>query len=331
MAKVTLAASALAASTASAAAFSQPGLAPQLRAREAPLAEQVARQAHGAAAEEHARGGVGAGTFLGAASTVAGLLALRGAARRVGSRRVRVARTASVLERLQNFQVASLSQAARAPPRPVAIPALPEPGYRKFADPILDQADAGFDPLNLGTSEALFWGKDAETQYYNYREAELKHGRLAMLATLGWLSAEQLQAGLAQSLGLPDELVGGELAPSLVNGGLGNIPAWFLPAVVLVTAWIESIPRQRGLRADTLTYKPGRGRVPGDFGFDPLGLQRVAEGFGRDLKWLHNAELKHGRLAMIAITAFVAQEYVSRGSVLEETQLVADSISVALP
>jgi len=121
----------------------------------------------------------------------------------------------------------------------------------------------------------------------------------------------------------------GELAPSLVNGGLGGVPTWFFPAVVLVTAWIESIPRQRGLRSDALTYKPGRGRVPGDFGFDPLGFQKVAEGFGRDLRWLHNAEVKHGRLAMIAITAFVAQEFVSRGSVIEGTQLVADSLSVA--
>jgi len=214
-----------------------------------------------------------------------------------------------------------------------AIPALPEPGYRQFDDPILDQADAGFDPLNLGTTKAIFWGQDAETQYYNYREAELKHGRLAMLAALGWLSSEQLQAGLAQSLNLPDDLVGGELgelAPSLVNGGLGGVPTWFFPAVVLVTAWIESIPKQRGLRSDALTYKPGRGRVPGDFGFDPLGFQKVAEGFGRDLKWLHNAEVKNGRLAMIAITAFVAQEFVTRGSVLLETQLVAQSFDLAL-
>jgi hypothetical protein len=134
---------------------------------------------------------------------------------------------------------------------------------------------------------------------------------------------------MAQRLGLPDELVGGELAPSLVNGGLGDIPTWFLPAVVLVTAWIEIIPKQRGLRADSLTYKPGSSRVPGDFGFDPMGLQGVAEGLGRDLKWLHNAEVKNGRLAMVAITAFVAQEFVTRGSVLEETQLVAGSLSVA--
>jgi len=318
MAKATLAGTALAASLTSATAFSQPGAPPQLRAGAAPAAEAIAQQANVAVAGKNEHGGVGAGTCLGIASMAAGLLSLRGAARKVGSRRVRVARSAM-------FQ----RQAPRTPPRPVAIPALPEPGYRKFEDPILGEADAGFDPLNLATSEAIFWGKDAETQYYNYREAEMKHGRLAMLAALGWLSSEQLQSGLAQSLGLPDDLVGNELAPSLVNGGLGDIPVWFLPAVVLVTAWIESIPKQRGLRADALTYKPGRGRVPGDFGFDPLGFQSVAEGFGRDLKWLHNAELKNGRLAMIAISAFVAQEFVSRGSVIAETQLVAESLSVA--
>lgn len=321
MAKTTLAASTLAASTASVAAFTQPSVVPRFRALVAPPVELATQETHGPVAEEESRLGVGAGTFLGMASATAGFFALRGVVRKSGSRRVHVARCAYP------------SKAARVPPRPLAIPALPEPGYRQFEDPILDQADAGFDPLNLGTSTALFWGKDAETQYYNYREAELKHGRLAMLAALGWLSSEQLQAGLAQSLNLPDDLVGGELgelAPSLVNGGLGGVPTWFFPAVVLVTAWIESIPKQRGLRSDALTYKPGRGRVPGDFGFDPLGFQKVAEGFGRDLKWLHNAEVKNGRLAMIAITAFVAQEFVTRGSVLLETQLVAQSLDLAV-
>ena len=37
--------------------------------------------------------------------------------------------------------------------------------------------DVGFDPLNLATSRE---------QLTYYREAEVKHGRLAMLAAAGW-------------------------------------------------------------------------------------------------------------------------------------------------
>jgi len=131
--------------------------------------------------------------------------------------------------------------------------------------------DAGFDPLDLATKSSP-WGTGEES-YYNYREAEVKHGRLAMLATVGWLSSEELQAALARQLGLPDELANGELAPSLVNGGFNNLPIWFLPAVFALSAYIELLPSNRGERVDALKYKPKRGRAPGDLGFDPVGLQ----------------------------------------------------------
>jgi len=46
---------------------------------------------------------------------------------------------------------------------------------------------------------------------------------------------------------------------------------------------------------------PGDGSIPGDKGFDPLGL---SENF--DLKWMQEAEIKHGRIAMLAAAGFVA-------------------------
>jgi len=49
------------------------------------------------------------------------------------------------------------------------------------------------------------------------------------------------------------------------------------------------------------------GSMAGDEGFDPLGLSNV-DNVGLDLYWFREAELKHGRVAMLAITGALAQE-----------------------
>ena len=65
-------------------------------------------------------------------------------------------------------------------PKKVALPAkwLPVGGYK--APLILDgtlAGDVGFDPIGFAKStKTLYW----------MREAEVKHGRLAMLAAVGW-------------------------------------------------------------------------------------------------------------------------------------------------
>ena len=56
--------------------------------------------------------------------------------------------------------------------------------------------------------------------------------------------------------------------------------------------------------------------TPGDLGFDPLGVFPKDEA-GR--KNMQLAEIKNGRLAMIAITAFAVQEAVSSTGVVDET------------
>jgi hypothetical protein len=147
-----------------------------------------------------------------------------------------------------------------------------------------------------------------------------------MLATVGWLSSEELQGALARKLGLPDDLASGELAPSLVNGGLGNLPSWFLPSVLLISAWIELVPRQQGNRAELLKYKPQSGRMPGDLSFDPLSLKGTLTATGTSEERLHNAEVKHGRAAMLGITGFVLQEFITKVPVLDEDELSADRI-----
>jgi len=49
------------------------------------------------------------------------------------------------------------------------------------------------------------------------------------------------------------------------------------------------------------------GSMAGDVGFDPLGLSNIDD-VGIDLYWLREAEIKHARVAMLAVTGFVQVE-----------------------
>merc|ERR1712227_659896 len=83
--------------------------------------------------------------------------------------------------------------------------------------------DFGFDPLNLGT----------DGNFLRYREAELKHGRLAMLAAVAWPLQEIfhpiiVDAARASNFVAPffvrDVLAETDgKSPSLLNGGLEQV------------------------------------------------------------------------------------------------------------
>jgi len=166
----------------------------------------------------------------------------------------------------------------------------------------------GFDPLGLAGL-----GPD-ETTLNGYREAEIKHGRLAMLAALGWPVAEELQPFISQALGKPDLLVAGkdaaaERVPSLLNGGLENISPAFFAAGIVFSAAIELLALQWGGKVEEGEYQPG------DLGFDPLGLYRGKDESTRfDLRL---KELNNGRLAMIAISWYAFEEFFTGRSILE--------------
>merc|ERR1719148_64883 len=58
---------------------------------------------------------------------------------------------------------------------------------------------------------------------------------------------------------------------------------------------------------------------PGNFGFDPFGLYpKDAKG----QKWMQTAEIKNGRLAMLAITGFCFQEVVTHIAVVDQTPIL---------
>jgi len=159
--------------------------------------------------------------------------------------------------------------------------------------------DVGFDPLGFSKTS---------TDLNNYREAEIKHARLAMLAAAGWPISELLDKKIASTFGLLPALDASGRVPSVLNGGMGKISPFYWGACLLVAAAIDAY-------GFTSANKKA-GYIPGDLGFDPFGLYPKDE---KGKKWMQTAEIKNGRLAMIAITAFAAQEFVSHVAVIDET------------
>ena len=164
----------------------------------------------------------------------------------------------------------------------------------------------GFDPFNCATSLETLKG---------YREAELKHGRLAMLAAAGWPVSELVQPWLSKALGAPDLLAAGDEAPSLLNGGLDKINPLFFMGIIIFSATVE---------ATALNVARGPDYVPGDLGFDPLRLYTgKAPNVQRDLEL---KELNNGRLAMLAITYYAAEEFFTKASVVTDTPFLFKSV-----
>ena len=147
-----------------------------------------------------------------------------------------------------------------------------------------------FDPAGFCSQERITEGK-----IRFYREVELKHGRVAMLAAFGFLVAEQFHP-----------LFGGEIdVPSYIAFQETPLQT-FWPAVVFVISIFEVF--------SVFTFQNPVGSQPwtisldheaGDFGWDPLGLKPTD---AAELKEMQTKELNNGRLAMIAIIGMMGQE-----------------------
>jgi hypothetical protein len=161
--------------------------------------------------------------------------------------------------------------------------------------------DVGFDPLGFAKNS---------DDLMRFREAEVKHARLAMLAAAGWPISELFDAKIAHLVGMTPVLDSADRAPSLLNGGLEKISPLYWIACIAGAAAID-------LYGITNASKKS-GYTPGNFGFDPLGIfPKDKEGQKR----MELAEIKNGRLAMIAITAFAFQELVSQSGVVDATPI----------
>jgi hypothetical protein len=174
-------------------------------------------------------------------------------------------------------------------------------GNTRVARAVMDEK--AFDVKELaGITEPLgFWdpagySDDAsEGKLRFYREVELKHGRLGMLAALGFLVGENYHPLFGGDIDVPAYLAFQQTPLEI-----------FWPKVVSAIAIIEvfsvfSFNSPAGgepwsIRSD---------HVPGDFGFDPLNLKPTDP---EELKTMQTKELNNGRLAMLAAAGMIAQE-----------------------
>merc|ERR1711939_707740 len=148
----------------------------------------------------------------------------------------------------------------------------------------------------LGFFDPMGFSKDAsEGKIKFYREVELKHARVAMLAALGFPLAEQFHPLFGGSIDVPSYIAFQETPLQT-----------FWPAVMFLLSIIEVF--------SVFTFNsPFGGELwsirsdyaSGDLGFDPMGLKPEDPAA---LKEMQTKEINNGRLAMIAIAGMVGQE-----------------------
>merc|ERR1712048_1111895 len=158
-----------------------------------------------------------------------------------------------------------------------------------------------FDPLGIST-------KVPEGRLLFYREAELKHGRVCVLAFLGILAAEKHFFIPALGGGVDADAAAYLLGTPYV---MKTSVAAFWPAA-LAAVLAEEWRRVVNINQDVFTMQNDPSFVPGDYGWDPLGLKPKDE---KKLRELQTKELNNGRLAMFAVAGILAQEQVTGKSV----------------
>jgi hypothetical protein len=160
-----------------------------------------------------------------------------------------------------------------------------------------------FDPLG-------FADKATDATLKRYREAELAHGRVSMLAVIGFLVGEKVEG----SAFLFDATISG---PAITH--ITQVPDGFWAVIIAFIGAYEASRAEAGWvdPADCPVDQPGLLRddyLPGDLKFDPLGLMPDdAEEFAI----MQTKELQNGRLAMLAAAGFLAQEAVDGKGIIE--------------
>jgi hypothetical protein len=144
--------------------------------------------------------------------------------------------------------------------------------------------DVGFDPLGFSDYFDMKW----------LRESEIKHGRSAMLATLGFVVQEFVT--IPGYTHVDDSNFGPQavgLSPMLqIVFGMGILEWW---------------SNKGNITMENMFSDPDR--VPGKLGFDPMGLGKNKT--PQQMADLELKEIKNGRLAMLAIGGMIHHNFVT--------------------
>jgi len=205
------------------------------------------------------------------------------------------------------------------------------PDESKFAYGLPGSLDPApeFDPLGFAENADL-------NQIKKYREAEIQHGRVAMLAAIGMLVTEE-----PIEFHPLFEATNKDIGPAIRHlDEVRAVSPFFFEILGLV---IGSLELNRALQGWKAPDSGTAGRLssddgtmfqdlkdeyyPGDVGFDPLGIKpEDAEEFAE----MHTKELQNGRLAMLGIAGIVAQELVNGKEIFVNLGVAADRFDPSL-
>jgi len=215
---------------------------------------------------------------------------------------------------LPSAVTAFVGSSSRATPV-TSLAAEPEPAdlnaLAKGLNPIL----GFYDPLNL--ADADFWQKgDAATVGF-LRQAEIKHGRVAMAAFVGYCTQSNFVFPWANTLeGAP--FPGTDLSPEQQWDALPGNAKW---QIIFVIGLLELWDEAKGGDPERSHYMKG-GR-PGDYPsfqlfrdevhpvldlYDPFGFNKKQSQEKKDRRLL--MEINNGRLAMLGIFGFLCADTI---------------------
>jgi light-harvesting complex I chlorophyll a/b binding protein 1/light-harvesting complex I chlorophyll a/b binding protein 4 len=141
-----------------------------------------------------------------------------------------------------------------------------------------------------------------------FQNAEIKHGRIAMIATIGFMmqkygvhfplylgpsgsnvfSPESSDAWLLSST---TGVTFSDVAHAAPLDAIGLVPAAGWLQIFFFAGWFESIAYERQWNQEN--------DIPGDYGYDPLGFTKRDGGWdSKELTSLRIKEIKNGRVAM---------------------------------
>ena len=158
----------------------------------------------------------------------------------------------------------------------------------------------------LGFFDPVGFTKDKDlSEVKRFREAEVMHGRVAMMATLGYIIGENT----------PTIAYGMDVHHTIANNQLPEIPIAVLFPFFLAINIAEALRASAGwVEPNVSPFTIRDTYYPGDIKFDPFGLKPTsAEEFAN----VQSRELSNGRLAMIAVAGFCVQEQINGKGILE--------------
>jgi hypothetical protein len=154
-----------------------------------------------------------------------------------------------------------------------------------------------FDPLGLTSTMEL-------DEVKRFREAEVMHGRVAMLAVVGYIIGENTPT-----------IAYGFDHPTIANNQIPEMGAIMFPfflAINIAEAWRANIGWMEPGKGDLFTLREKY--YPGDIAFDPMGFKPTDP---KKFAVTQTKELSNGRLAMLAVAGFCVQEQINGKGILE--------------